>query len=69
MLLKDYISENQIDIAKFSRMLGVTRQTVYNWMSGLNVPTLINYLTIKSISGGKVTSEDLAAPFVERNKG
>lgn len=39
--------------------IGVSRQTVYRWLAGVDVPSLEHAVTIERISHGEVTVRDV----------
>jgi predicted transcriptional regulator len=44
--LKDFIAQNTI--SKASKLLGVSRQTIYSWVNGKHSFTLKNWLKLQS---------------------
>lgn len=53
--------EAQGGIARAAQLIGVTRQTVYNWDKGEHAPTMHTMNYIIQISDNKVTLRDLRA--------
>jgi len=58
MNLREYLDDNVLQIREFTKQVGVTEHTVYNWLNGLIMPVRINQLKIQKLTDGKVTTED-----------
>lgn len=58
MKLADYLSEAEIKPSAFAERLGVTRQTLWRYMSGERRPEWSILEVIARETGGKVTPND-----------
>nr|WP_321182385.1 helix-turn-helix domain-containing protein [Methylobacterium sp. Leaf122] len=70
MKLADYLSEAEIRPATFAERIGVTRQTLWRYMSGDRRPEWDVLERIRTETGGEVTPNDFleeAAPAEARN--
>ena len=58
MKLREYLDDNILQIREFTKHIGVTEHTVYNWLNGFIIPVRINQLKIQKLTDGKVTTKD-----------
>ena len=58
MILKTYLKQNNITVAKFSRDLDVTPQAVFYWMSGDRMPDKESMKKIVEQTNGEVMPND-----------
>lgn len=56
-------------IAAASRLLGITRATIYKWLDGSAQPRAATMARIVLVSGGKVSYEDIVAETCPRQGG
>jgi len=62
MLIKEYLEERGMSTAEFSRRVGITPQTMYNFMRGKCEPRLSTAMRIVELGEGKIKYEDLIPP-------
>jgi len=58
MRLRQYLTENEIGIAAFAELIGVSFQAVHRYTRGERIPTPEIMRQIKTVTGGKVTPND-----------
>ena len=58
MKLQDYIKQNGLRKDWFARKVGVTPQTLHNWLTGQAEPSTTNKRKVYSVTGGNVTPND-----------
>ena len=68
MLLRDYInSTKDLTVAKFGELIGKGRTTVFQYMNGEQEPFSSTARLIVKESHGKVSFEEVYAPFVKES--
>ena len=58
MKLSAYLSSNELSDAEFAAAIGVERQAVHRYRSGLRVPTKAVLTKIFEVTGGQVSAND-----------
>ena len=54
MTLSEYLNTYGVSVSELSRRLGVSRQSIYNWMRGTHGPHVKHGLQIARVTEGKV---------------
>lgn len=68
MDLKDYLETEGIENKDFAVMVGVTRNTVTNWIHWHSMPHPKTIKRIEQVTNGKVTFKDLMYYWEAKNK-
>jgi transcriptional regulator with XRE-family HTH domain len=50
-LVKEVMEENHLSVHRMAEAIGVSHQTLYNWLSGEEIPRLNTIRRIRSIGG------------------
>lgn len=58
MKLAEYLESEQIAVAEFGRLIGMSRYAVYRWLDGSRYPNSKAMQKIYAHSGGAVTPND-----------
>ena len=58
MKLKQWLEENDVSVVEFASRIGVSRQTVYNWLKG-RPPSISEMLSISEETNRMVTMSDM----------
>ena len=58
MKLEKYLHDNRITKSLFAKMCGVSRATLFRYMTGKSTPKKAFQLAIKYLSNGEVTEKD-----------
>ncbi len=61
MLLRDYLTDNEMTQTEFARRIGCSHVTVGYWSRGLKQPTPKHAALIRAATSGEVTPDDLQA--------
>lgn len=57
MKLREYLDSNMLMIREFTKKIGVTEHTIYNWLNG-TIPLRIHRLLVEKMTEGKVKLKD-----------
>ncbi len=57
MKLREYLDDNMLMIREFTKQMGVTEHTIYNWLNG-TVPLRIHRLLVEKVTEGQVKLKD-----------
>jgi len=69
MQLQKYLKDNKIKSSKFASKLNVSRNTIWNWMSGSWYPSPRNMYKIEQVTDGQVTFIDMMRLYQIKKKG
>lgn len=69
MHLQTYLKDNNIGISEFAKILSVSRNTIWNWMSGSWYPSPRNMRKIESATRKEVTFIDMMEMYKIKHEG
>ena len=69
MKFRDWFEKSGYSVAELAETLGVTRQSVYNWLAGTRTPTLSRILKLNALSQGKLGLRSFAISKKVARKG
>lgn len=56
--MREYIDKSAISVTEFAKQIGVSRQAVYDYMSGEKMPKRATMQNIEAVTRGKVKPQD-----------
>ena len=58
--LEIWIEQSEYSVSQVAELLGVSRQTIYNWTTGSCNPTVGHLMELHNLSRGRITLVDFA---------
>jgi predicted transcriptional regulator len=59
--LEVWIERSEYSVSQLAELLGVSRQTIYNWTAGTCYPTVGHLMELHNLSRGAITLADFAS--------
>lgn len=59
MELRKYLKKERLTIGGFAALVGVSRQTLYNYMNRVHIPRIYHAKKIEKLTKGKVKIKEL----------